>query len=469
MTGLHVSTISPALNMEGAQGQHVDVEQLRQMVESGEVGAVELVLVDMQGRLQGKRVSAQYFLDVVARSGCEAQTYLLATDVEMKTVEGYELASWSTGYGNLVMRPDLSTMRRLPWHPKSVLAFADVFDRDGAPVAVSPRQLLRSQLSRLDEHGWSALVGTELECQLFDDTYQDGWRSGYRSLRPVSDYGSDYGMLDTRGTGGFLAALGEDLRAAGIDVEGILAEAGPGQHEIVLGVNPALAAADNHTLAKFGVKQIAAAAGRSATFMAKLGAYEGNSCHVHFSLRDSDHAPVLEGDGQHGFSDVMRGFLAGQLAYLPDLTLMFAPNINSYKRFVHGSYAPTAVSWGYDNRTCALRVVGSGRSLRFEHRLPGGDVNMFLALSAIVAAGLRGVKERLQLPEPLTGNAYEAHLPRVPLSLSEALVAFRSSDVAAEAFGEDVVRHYCRMAEIEIEEFGRSVTDWEKFRGFERL
>jgi glutamine synthetase len=449
--------------------RYVSAARLEQMVDAGDVSTVELVLVDMQGRMQGKRLNARYFLDVSARAGCEAQTYLLATDVEMSTVDGYDLASWSTGYGNLVMRPDLTSMRRLPWHPRSVLAFADVVDRTGAVVTVSPRQMLRAQLDRLDEHGWSALVGSELEFQLFADTYHQAWRDGYRSLRPVSDYGSDYGMLDTRGTGNFLTTLADVLAAAGIDVEGVLAEAGPGQHEIVLGVNPALTAADNHALAKFATKQIAAAAGYSATFMAKLGEHEGNSSHVHFSLRDGNDEPVMVGDGQHGFSSVMGGFLAGQLAYLPELTLMFAPNVNSYKRFVDGSYAPTAMSWGYDNRTCALRVVGSGTSLRFEHRLPGADVNMFLALSAIVAAGLRGVKEGLELSEPLVGNAYATDLPRVPLSLPVALDAFRASDVAAEAFGEDVVRHYVRMAEIELEQFSRSVTDWEKFRGFERL
>ncbi|MDV3128957.1 glutamine synthetase family protein [Mycobacterium sp. 21AC1] len=439
------------------------------MVSDGDIGVVELVLVDMQGRLQGKRVNARHFLDVTRRGGCEAQTYLLATDVEMNTVDGYDLASWSTGYGNLVMRPDLTSMRRLPWHPRSVLAFTDVFDSTGAAVTVSPRQLLRTQLDRLNDCGWNALIGTELEFQLFADTYRQAWQDGYRSLRPVSDYGSDYGLLDTRGTGSFLTSLADGLEAAGIDIEGVLSEAGPGQQEIVLGVNPALTAVDNHALAKFATKQIAAAAGYSATFMAKLGDYEGNSCHVHFSLRDHDNAPVMADDGQHGFSDVMRGFLAGQLAYLPELTLMFAPNINSYKRFVDGSYAPTTICWGHDNRTCALRVVGSGRSLRFEHRLPGADANMYLVVSAIIAAGLRGLKEGLTLPDPLAGNAYAAELPRVPRTLSEALTAFKASDVAAQAFGEDVVRHYTRTAEIELEQFNRSVTDWEKFRGFERL
>jgi glutamine synthetase len=250
---------------------------LEEMVASGSVDTVELVLVDLQGRLQGKRVIAQHFLEIATRGGCEAQTYLLATDVDMNTVDGYHLASWSTGYGNLVMRPDLASMRRLAWHPNSLLVFSDVFDRSGVMITVSPRQMLRAQPDRLAEHGWSAIVGTELEFQLFADSYRQAWQDGYRSLQPVTDYGSDYGMLDTRGTGAFLAALSRDLSVAGIDIEAVLAEAGPGQHEIVLGANPALTATDNHTLAKFASKQIAAAAGCSLTFMAKLGDYEGNS------------------------------------------------------------------------------------------------------------------------------------------------------------------------------------------------
>ena len=447
----------------------VSLDELRQLVDLGEVDTVELVVVDLQGRLQGKRVTASHFFDVVMSGGSEAQNYLLATDIDMSTVDGYDLASWSSGYGNMVMHPDLSSLRRLPWHPGSVLAFCDVRDRSDQPLMVSPRQLLRDQLGQLAVHGWTALTGTELEFELFENSYQEAWRDGYRSLRPATHYGSDYAMLDTRGNGAFLSRLTRELTQAGIEIESVLSEAALGQHEIVLSCGDALTTSDNHALAKFGSKQVAASEGKSLTFMAKLDEHEGNSCHIHFSLRDLDGQPVFAGNDKYGFTPVMRSFLAGQLAFLSELTLLFAPNVNSYKRFVDGSYAPTVISWGFDNRTCALRVVGSGTSMRFEHRVPGGDVNMHLAMAAIVAAGLRGVSEQLELGDPMPGNAYASGHPRVPGSLRAALRMFQDSKVASEAFGADVVRHYSRMAEIELETFDRAVTDWEKFRGFERM
>ncbi|HMM94046.1 glutamine synthetase family protein [Phycicoccus sp.] len=436
---------------------------------NGEIGTIEVVLIDMQGRLQGKRAQGRHFVERVMSDGTEAQNYLLATDIEMNTVQGYELASWSSGYANLRMRPDLSSLRRLPWHPESLLVLCDLEDRDGVPLAMSPRQVLRNQLSQLEIHGWTALVGTELEFLVFRDSYEAAWSEGYRDLTRVSQYGIDYSMLDTRGTGGFLSRLIRSLEGAGVDIEGVLSEANLGQHELVLAFTDALRACDNHVVAKFGAKQVAASEGLSLTFMAKFDSNEGNSCHIHFSLRDLSGRPVFAGTGTHGFSDIMESFLAGQLAYLPELTLMFAPNVNSYKRFVEGSYAPTAISWGFDNRTCALRVVGSGASLRFEHRLPGGDVNPHLAVSAIVAAGLRGIGEKLSLAEPISGNAYASAMPTVPTNLREALRLFRESEVASAAFGAEVVNHYSRMAEVELEAFDRSVTDWEKFRGFERM
>lgn len=438
-------------------------------VAAGQVDTVELVMVDMQGRLQGKRLMAQYFLDSVLDSGCEAQSYLLATDVEMNAVEGYSIASWATGYGNLVMVPDVTSIRRLPWHPSSVMVLCDVFDRQGSALMVSPRQLLRHQLDKLDSRGWTALAGTELEFQIFANTYEDAWGSGYRALRPVSSYSADYSMLDTRGVGLLLADLHRDLSDAGVEMENIVAEAAPGQHEIVLACRDALTTADNHAFAKFAAKQIVAACGHSLTFMAKLDQNAGNACHIHFSLRTDDQSPVFAGDGAHGFSPTMQSFLAGQIAFLPELTLLLAPNINSYKRFVAGSYAPTAISWGYDNRTCALRVVGSGKSLRLEHRLAGADVNPYLALAAIVAAGLQGIEDGLELQEPISGNAYDAKLPRVPSTLRSALELFRDSNMARKAFGDDVVAHYARMAEHELDQFDQSITDWEKYRGFERL
>lgn len=446
------------------------VETLSAEIAAGQIDTVELVVVDMQGRLQGKRLAARYFLDSVLSGGSEAQSYLLATDVEMGAVEGYSVASWSTGYGNLVMRPDMATLRRVPWHPSSVSVLCDVFDQEGAPLMVSPRQLLRHQLDELAARGWNALAGTEMEFQVFSNSYEQAWNEGYRSLQPVSTYSADYSMLDTRGVGPLLADLYRDLAGAGVDIESIVSEAAPGQHEVVLACRDALTTADNHAFAKFAAKHVAAAHGQSITFMAKIDQQAGNACHVHFSLRSSeDGTAAFAGEDAFGFSPLMRSFLAGQLAFLPELTLLLAPNINSYKRFVEGSYAPTAISWGSDNRTCALRVVGNGKSLRFEHRLPGSDVNPYLAIAAIIAAGLRGVDDGLELKPPTSGNAYTADLPRVPSSLRDALQLFRQSDVAAKAFGDDVVAHYTRMAEHEIGQFDQAVTDWEKFRGFERL
>lgn len=445
------------------------IEALTADVEERSIDTVELVVVDMQGRLQGKRVAAEYFLESVVSGGSEAQNYLLATDVEMNAVEGYTVASWATGYGNLLMRPDLSTLRRVPWHPRSVLVLCDVYDQQGAPFMVSPRQMLRHQLDELAARGWKALSGTEMEFQIFSNSYAEAWDDGYRNLRPVSRYSADYSMLDTRGVGSLLSDLYGDLTDAGVDIESVVAEAAPGQHEIVLACRDAMVTADNHAFAKFAAKQVTAARGQSVTFMAKLDAHAGNACHVHFSLRADDDTAVFAGDDVYGFSPVMRSFLAGQLAFLPELTLLLAPNINSYKRFVEGSYAPIAISWGYDNRTCALRVVGSGKSLRLEHRLAGADVNPYLAMSAIIAAGLRGVDNGLELEPPVLGNAYTADLPRVPATLRDALALFRHSDVAGKAFGDEGVSHYSRMAEHELEQFDRAITDWEKFRGYERL
>lgn len=438
-------------------------------VEAGSIQMVELVIVDLQGRLQGKRLSAKQFVEQGAEGMSEVQSYLLATDVEMNTVDGYSVASWETGYGNFFMKPDLSTLRRLPWRPSSVSVLCDVLTRQGEPITVSPRQILRGQLERLGERGWTAHTGTEMEFQIFGETFEEAWNSGYRDMRPVSAYSADYAMLDTRGVNSLLTELYDQLSLASVDVESVVSEAGPGQQEIVLRYGDALRIADNHAFAKFAIKELVAARGHSATFIPKFDQHAGNSCHVHFSLCDRDGGSAFAGNSSDEFSPVLQSFLAGQLAYLPELTLLLAPNINSYKRFVEGSWAPTAVSWGFDNRSCALRVLGSGKSLRFEHRLPGADVNPHIATAAIIAAGLKGVDEGLTLPDPVQGSAYEGSGGHVPTNIRDALRLFRESEVAADAFGHDVVQHYARAAEHEIEEFDRAVTDWEKYRGFERL
>jgi glutamine synthetase len=444
------------------------VDQLRADVEAGTVDTVLVGCTDMQGRLQGKRLDARYFLGEVLTSGTEACNYLLAVDVDMNTVDGYALTSWEQGYGDFALVPDLPTLRRVPWHPATVLVLADVAWLDGRPVAPSPRQVLRRQLERLAERGWRAFVGTELELLVFRTTYEDAWRSGYRDLEPANQYNVDYSLLGTGRIEPLLHRLRSSMAGAGMLVESAKGECNLGQHEIAFRYDEALVTCDNHTLYKTGAKEIAAQEGWSITFMAKYDEREGSSCHVHLSLRDGSGRPVFAGgDGRP--SPTMEAFLAGQLACLRELTLLLAPNVNSYKRFQPGTFAPTAVRWGFDNRTCALRVVGDGPSLRLEHRVPGGDVNPYLAVAALVAAGLHGIEAGLELEPPCATNAYRAEGPRVPTTLREAAELWRDSTVARAAFGADVVDHYATMADVELAAFDAAVTDWERYRGFERL
>jgi glutamine synthetase len=446
----------------------LSVDELRADVGSGAVDTVLLACTDMQGRLQGKRLDARYFLDEVLAHGAEACNYLLAVDVDMNTVGGYAISSWEQGYGDFALLPDLDTLRGIPWHPATALVLADVAWLDGAPVAPSPRQVLRGQLDRLAERGWRALVGTELELLVFRTSYEEAWRSGYRDLEPANQYNADYSILGTARIEPLLRRLRTSMAGAGMLVESAKGECNLGQHEIAFRYDEALVTCDNHAVYKTGAKEIAAQEGMAVTFMAKFDEREGNSCHVHLSLRDGDGRPVMAGD-DGGPAPVMEAFLAGQLACLRELTLLLAPNVNSYKRYQPGSFAPTAVRWGYDNRTCALRVVGSGASLRMEHRVPGGDVNPYLAVAALVAAGLHGIERGLALEPPCTGNAYRAEGPRVPSTLREAADLWRCSAVAREAFGDDVVDHYATMADVELAAFDAAVTDWERVRGFERL
>ncbi|MFF7238737.1 glutamine synthetase family protein [Streptomyces collinus] len=447
----------------------LSVEELRALVAGGEIDTVVLAFPDMQGRLQGKRFAARFFLDEVLGHGTEGCNYLLAVDTEMNTVDGYAMSSWDRGYGDFAMHPDVSTLRRVPWHPGTALLVADLAWHDGSPVVAAPRQILRRQLDRLADLGYTAQVGTELEFIVFKDSYEQAWDAGYRDLTPVNRYNIDYSVLGTGRVEPLLRRLRNDMAGAGLTVESAKGECNPGQHEIAFRYDEALVTCDQHALYKTGAKEIAAQEGVSLTFMAKFNEREGNSCHIHLSLTDADGANAMAGDGDGGMSDVMRHFLAGQLAALRDFSLLYAPNINSYKRFQPGSFAPTAVAWGPDNRTCALRVVGHGRSLRFENRLPGGDVNPYLAVAGLVAAGLYGIERKLELPEPCTGNAYAADLAHVPTTLREAAELWETSPIAKAAFGEEVVAHYRNMARVEVEAYDAAVTDWELRRSFERL
>ncbi|GHA64265.1 glutamine synthetase [Streptomyces tauricus] len=457
------------------------VEELHALVASGEIDTVVLAFPDMQGRLQGKRFAARFFLDEVLRHGTEGCNYLLAVDADMNTVEGYAMSSWERGYGDFAMRPDVSTLRRVPWNDGTAMLVADLAWNDGSPVVAAPRQILRRQLERLAEHGFTAQVGTELEFIVFKDTYEHAWDANYRGLTPANQYNIDYSVLGTGRIEPLLRRIRNEMAAAGLTVESAKGECNPGQHEIVFKYDEALVTCDQHAIYKTGAKEIASQEGVSLTFMAKYNEREGNSCHIHLSLTDADGTNVMAGDGDGdgdgdggghghgGMSRVMRYFLAGQLAALRDFSLLYAPNINSYKRFQPGSFAPTAVAWGYDNRTCALRVVGHGRSMRFENRLPGGDVNPHLAVAGLVAAGLYGIEHKLELPEACTGNAYTADYAHVPTTLREAAEVWENSPIARAAFGDEVVAHYRNMARVELDAFDAAVTDWELRRSFERM
>jgi glutamine synthetase len=447
----------------------LSLERLRVEVGEGEVDTVILAFTDMQGRLQGKRLSAEFFLDEVAEHYSEGCNYLLAVDVDMNTVDGYAMSSWSTGYGDFVLRPDMDTMRRVPWHPATALVIADLTWLDGSPVAASPRQILQRQTDRLAERGWAALAGTELEFVVYNDTYEQAAEKNYANLEPANQYNVDYSILGTSRIEPLLRRIRNGMAGAGMYVESAKGECNLGQHEIAFRYAEVVTTCDNHSIYKTGAKEIAAQDGMSITFMAKPNAREGNSCHIHLSLRDEEGRPVLAGDGPFGMSKTGEHFLAGQLAALRELTLCYAPNINSYKRYVPGSFAPTAVRWGVDNRTCALRLVGHGQSLRPENRVPGGDVNPYLAVAAMIAAGLNGIEQELPLEPEFAGNAYADDSVRVPHTLRDALELWEKSELAAAAFGTEVVDHYANYARVELAAFDAAVTDWELRRAFERL
>ncbi len=441
------------------------LDELKDAVARGTVDTVLLAIADMEGRLQGKRLTAQYFLDETLKHGAEGCNYLLAVDVDMDTVAGYEMASWEHGYGDFMMKPDLETLRPLPWHEGSVLLMADIQWEDGSDVVASPRQILRKQLDRLAERGWSSAAATELEFIVFRDTYEEAWRKGYRDLEPANLYNIDYSLAGSAKVEPLIRRIRNEMGAAEMTVENSKGECNLGQHEVNFRYSDALGTADDHAVYKMGAKDIASQEEMAITFMAKYNEAEGNSCHIHFSLGK-------DGDGGNAFAEddqLFDRFLAGQLDCLREMSLFYAPNVNSYKRFVPGSFAPTAVAWGNDNRTCSMRVVGHGQGLRVENRLPGADVNPYLALAAMIAAGLHGIDNELELEPAFEGNAYESDKQRVPDTMYAARDLFAGSEVARSAFGDEVVDHYLNYARIELDAFDSAVTDWERFRGFERL
>jgi glutamine synthetase len=446
--------------------------ELAERVESGEIDTVLVVFTDMQGRLQGKRVHARYFLDEVARHGMEGCNYLLAVDVEMNTVSGFEISSWEQGYGDFQITPDPATLRLAPWVPGSAMVQCDLSWLDGTPVRQSPRQVLRAQVDEAQRLGFAAFGATELEFIVFRDSFQQASDADYHGLTGSTRYNVDYSILGTSADEPLMRDIRNAMYGAGLTVESSKGECNFGQHEIAFLYDEVLRTADNHVVFKTAAKELAAAHGKSLTFMAKYDEREGNSCHLHMSLRGADGAIVFTEGGDHGSEErsrVFSSFVAGVLATLREFTLLYAPTVNSYKRYQPGSFAPTAVAWGEDNRTCALRVVGHGSGLRVENRVPGGDVNPYLAQAAMLAGGLHGVRNELRLEPAFVGNAYASDSARVPSTLRGARDLFAASEVAEAAFGKDVVAHYLRAADVELEAFEATVTDWERRRGFERF
>ena len=449
-------------------GGLLHLDTLRSEVEAGRIDTVLLAMTDMQGRLQGKRLTAEHFLDEVVEEDAEGCTYILAVDVDMETVEGYEMTSWSSGYGDLVFKPDLDTLRLTPWLEGTALVTCDITWQDGSPVVASPRQILRHQIERLAERGLTALAGTELEFLVFRNTYEEAWRKAYRDLEPANLYNVDYSLLGTARIEPLLRRIRNCMKGAGLQVEDAKGECNYGQHEINVKFDEALASADGHSVYKNGAKEIASQMGYALSFMPKFNELDGNSCHVHLSLQGEEGEAVFP-DGNGDFSDLFQHFIAGQLACMREMALFLAPNVNSYKRYAKASFAPTAVAWGTDNRTCSLRVVGHGKSLRVENRAPGGDVNPYLAIAAMIASGIHGIDNELELEEAVEGSAYEADRPQLPSNIYESRDLFTNGEIAREAFGDEVVNHYTNMAQVEIDAFESAVTDWERYRNFERL
>lgn len=449
----------------------LSLQALADAVGEGTIDTVVVAQVDMQGRLMGKRFQAEFFLES-AHEETHSCNYLLATDLEMETVPGYRATSWAAGYGDHVMKPDLATLRRTPWLPGTALVLADVLDHHHEPVAHAPRAILKRQIARLRDMGLAPMMASELEFFLFEQSFRDLHAAGYRGLAPIGPYNEDYHIFQTTKEEEVMRAIRTGLQGAGVRVENSKGEASAGQEEINVGYRDALGAADDHVIVKTAVKEIAWAKGRAATFMAKWSnTAAGSSAHIHQSLRDADgRAAFLDAGEPHGMSRLMRHYLAGLLAHAAEGTLFLAPNVNSYKRFVAGTFAPTSAVWSMDNRTAGYRVVGEGsRAIRIECRVGGADLNPYLAFAAQIAAGIAGIEAGLE-PEPeFHGDAYAgAGLRSIPLTLRDATAALDGSAMLRAAFGDAVIDHYVHAARWEQRECDRTVTDWELARGFER-
>ena len=448
--------------------------ELTQKVDTAEIETVILAFSDNFGRLMGKRFDAEYFVAEAARHGTHACNYLLTVDMEMEPVAGYRFANWELGYGDFHLVPDMDTLCLASWLDKTALVLCDIEDEAAQePVALAPRSILRRQLQRADAQGYQVFAASELEYYIYEDSYRQANDRAYADLKPLGWYLEDYHLLQGTREEPFTAAARHHLKHSGIPVENSKGEWGLGQHELNIRYADLLTMADRHSIMKHCLKEIADALGFSVTFMAKPHSGQaGSSCHIHLSLFDGEDN-AFAGDkplGPVAGSDVFRWFLGGWMAHLPELMVFYAPTINSYKRYEDGSWAPTRIAWSYDNRTAGFRVVGKGKSLRIECRVPGADCNPYLAYAAALASGLDGIVNQTEPPDIFQGDIYAArHLPRVPYTLEQAVDNFAASEFARSALGTDVVEHYTHFFRTEIESFRSAVTDWERKRYFERI
>lgn len=449
-------------------------DELETFIRNGQVDTVLMVFPDLQGRLVGKRTTGRFFLQSVADAGTENCDYLIACDMDNNPVPGYRFTSYEQGYGDMLAKADWSTVRLIPWVEKTAMIMCNLLDVDTRElVSVAPRSILQAQVDVAADMGFLPMVASEIEFYLFRDTYDEAHDKGYRDLKPHSPWLEDYHILQTTKDEYILGAIRRGLEAAGVPVEFSKGEAGKGQHEINLDYTTAVEMADRNSVYKLAAKEIAHFNGRSVSFMAKYDFNDtGSSCHIHSSLWSMDGETAVFDDhhGPHGMSQTFQHYLAGQIATAREFSLLWAPTINSYKRFQLGSWAPTGVGWGIDNRTLGFRKVGHGKGTRVECRIPGSDANSYFAFAGTLAGGLYGIKNELPLGEPFMGNGYEApDIPRIPWSIVDAIRLWEESTIARECFGDDVHHHILTMAKAEWEAFNQTVTDWELRRYWERI
>ena len=445
-------------------------KDLELAVTDGSIDTVLVCMVDMQGRLMGKRFHAKHFISE-GHKETHCCDYLLATDLEMGTPDGYAATSWEDGYGDYTMKPDLTTLRKTPWLDGTAMVICDVLDHHThEEVTHSPRAILKKQIKRLQEMGFDPIMATELEFFLFEKSFKEIQENGFRELRPISSYNEDYHILQTTKEEHIMRPLRNYLWSAGIPVENSKGEAETGQEELNIKYDNALNTAEHHTIAKHAVKEISWSKGHAVTFLPKWHHDKvGSSSHVHQSLWKNGENAFYDPADKLGMSKVLKHYMAGLLSYTSDITFFLAPYVNSYKRFAKGTFAPTRIIWSVDNRTAGFRLCGAGsKNVRVECRIGGSDMNPYLAIAAQIAAGIAGIENKLVLDEPAKGDVYQGDTKMIPASLREAKDALSASGMLKSAFGEDVVKHYCRAAEVELEEFDRVVTDWEIARGFER-